>query len=422
MSAPWAVAAVTLTLRNLLQREIPLRDTVLGDLTVTTRSPDMARKTLTGTSLNIFLYDTAVNAAWANQQPLPRPGESAAPQLALTLHYLLSAYGRDDVDQDALNHRVLGAAMAILHENPVLTAADLGAAVADSRVAEQVEQIKVSALPMGVDELSKLWTACQSNLRVGAAYEVSVVLIDGAEAVPVPLPVLTRGSEDRGVQTVLGAAPVLAGAFPQRSQPAARQGESIVLQGSRLSVAGTLLRFRSLSPSGPSAAIDLMPQPGPQAGDLALTLPDTPADPGAWGHWRPGFYSISAVTTQAGAAPLHSNAVALALAPAITVKPHSPATVTAGGIVTLTCSPRIGDGQQVLVLCGDAVLTPATILNPAPGDPALDSTPTTVTFTVPVLAAGSYPVRLRVDGVDSIPVDFTAAAAAFDPAQQVQLP
>ncbi|MDD0857527.1 hypothetical protein NHF46_06625 [Arthrobacter alpinus] len=114
-----------------------------------------------------------------------------------------------------------------------------------------------------------------------------------------------------------------------------------------------------------------------------------------------------------------SGAVGLALSPTITLSPHAPATVSVGDTVTLKCSPRIGDGQNIVILCGEASVAPDSVDNPASGDPGFASTPTTITFTAPNAGAGTHPVRLRVDGVDSIPVTFTGAVPAFDSAQQV---
>jgi hypothetical protein len=86
--------------------------------------------------------------------------------------------------------------------------------------------------------------------------------------------------------------------------------------------------------------------------------------------------------------------------------------------LTLTCEPRIADGQRVLLLFGDRQVAPSSISTPA------DTTqPTTLAFAVPDVAAGGYLVRLRVDGVDSIPVIYsgTPAVPAFDPLQKVNV-
>lgn len=426
MSSTWAVAAVTTALRNLLQSQVPARDPALSDLTVTTRTPDMARKTVSGASLNVFLYGTSVSAAWRNQDsPQARPGEQGTPPLALDLHYMVTAYGRDDADQDAVSNRALAGAMAVLHDHPLLDPSELvlSGDLADNRLAAQPERLRISPLPLSLDDLSKLWTGFATNLRVSGAYEVTVVLIDSADPGSAALPVLARGDADQGVQTILGAAAVLAALVPPVPQPAAVLGQSVAVTGSNLTTVNTVLRFTSLwQPVPPVVApvpVELEPANGPVPGQLAVTLPDRATDPKAWGNWVPGFYTAVALTRAAGLPAMVSNAVALALAPAITLSPHAPATVSAGGTVTLTCSPRIGDGQHVSILCGDQPVQPAMLSNPASADPNHDSTPTTLTFTVPALPAGTYPVRLRVDGVDSIPVTFTGPVPAFDPAQQV---
>ncbi|RAN77917.1 hypothetical protein B5P43_17905 [Bacillus sp. SRB_336] len=425
MSSTWAVAVVTAALRNLLQTTVPLLDAALSDLTVTTRTPDMARKTVSGASLNVFLYGTAVNAGWRNQDPpRTRPGEQATPPLALNLHYLVTAYGRDDADQDAVSHRALAAAMGVLHDHPVLSPDELTAALANSDVAGQPERLRVTPLPLSTDELSKLWTAFQTNLRVSAAYEVTVVLIDSHNPGSAALPVLARGGHDEGVLTVLGAAATLTSLTPPRSQAAAELGQTVAVTGTSLTPVDTSLRFtsmwRPLPPVPPLPPVEVAPAPGPGAGRLQAVLPDLAADPGAWGRWVPGFYTVSAVTRTAGLPAAVSNSAAFALAPAISVSPHAPTAVSVGGTVTLSCSPRIGAGQDVVVLCGGAGAR-ATVSNPSPADPGYESTPTMVTFSVPAVPSGLHPVRLRVDGVDSIPVTFTGAVPAFDPAQQVRV-
>ena len=52
-------------------------------------------------------------------------------------------------------------------------------ALAASDLADQVELIKITPAAMSTDEMSKLWSAIQSHYRPSAAYQVSVVLIEG---------------------------------------------------------------------------------------------------------------------------------------------------------------------------------------------------------------------------------------------------
>jgi hypothetical protein len=54
----------------------------------------------------------------------------------------------------------------------------------------------------------------------------------------------------------------------------------------------------------------------------------------------------------------------------------------------------------------------------------MDTTqPTTLVVTVPAVPAGDYLVRLRVQGIDSLPVTVTGSPAklAFDPQQKVHV-
>jgi hypothetical protein len=131
-------------------------------------------------------------------------------------------------------------------------------------------------------------------------------------------------------------------------------------------------------------------------------------------RWAPGFYTVALVVKKTGVPAMASNEVAFALAPQITVSPANAAPGTVN--LTLTCEPRIVTGQRVLSLFGDRQIEPDSVTNP------IDTTqPTTLAFTIPSVGAGSYVVRLRVDGVDSIPVVYsgTPPVPSFDPLQKV---
>ena len=59
------------------------------------------------------------------------PGFGAGqPPLGLNLYYLVSAHGHNEDDPDPISHRLLGKAMAILHENPMLEPAEIRDALA----------------------------------------------------------------------------------------------------------------------------------------------------------------------------------------------------------------------------------------------------------------------------------------------------
>ncbi|MFC4761999.1 DUF4255 domain-containing protein [Dyella koreensis] len=411
MSNVLAIAAATRTLRNVLLSRMPLLDTDLSDLEVTLQPPDLARKGISKAQLNLFLYQVVYNAGWRNMD-MPgrvRPGETAQPALALNLHYLITAWGRGDSDNDAVSHRVLAAAMSTLHDRPLLDGDDIRNALPNNDLADQIERVRLTPLPQSVDELSKLWTAFQTNYRVSSAYEATVVLIDNQSPSRASLPVLRRGAQDRGVISTASMAPSLSGVALPHSQAAARLGDDLILSGSQLNAANVLARFNSLRLDAP---VDVAPTEGAAPGTLQVHLADSVEDPQAPSRWAPGIYTVSLLAQPSGLPALLSNELPLALAPVITISPltGSPGTQH----LSLTCLPRIRDGQRVFLLFGDQLVTPKSITNPV--DP---HQPTALTFDVPGVSTGTYTVRLRVDGADSIPVDFTGPVPVFASNQQV---
>lgn len=411
MSNVLAIAATTRTLRNLLLARIPVLDAELADLEVSLQPPDLARKGISKTQLNLFLFQVVINAAWRNQD-MPgqvRPGETAPPALALNLHYLITSWGRGDSDSEALSHRVLAAAMSTLHDHPLLDRDDITNALPDNDLATQVERVRLTPLPQSVEELSKLWTAFQTSYRVSAAYEATVVLIDSQGTARAPLPVLRRGAQDRGVFTMASAAPVLDALAYPRSQTAVRLGETVILSGRQLGTDHTVVRFTSPRLDAP---IDLTPLAGGAAGTLQVAIADASVDPDAVARWAPGLYSVALLQQLPDLPALLSNELPLALAPSITLGALTAAT---GDIsLDVSCVPRIREGQRVFLLFGDRLLVLQSMSNPVD-----THQPTALVFQVPGVSAGTYTVRLRVDGADSIPVDFSGSSAMFDPQQQV---
>src|SRR5439155_15364191 len=84
--------------------------------------PDKARGTNNANQLNIFLYQILPNAAWRNMN-IPNQvasGETANAPLALTLHYLVTAFGRDNDTALPFGHHLLGRAMSILFDHALL--------------------------------------------------------------------------------------------------------------------------------------------------------------------------------------------------------------------------------------------------------------------------------------------------------------
>ena len=126
MSNALAIAGVTAVLRDLLDSGLidhEVTDAMGQGVTVSAVAPDTIR--IEGTEarpqLNVFMHQATPNAALRNVD-LPsrnRDGHRLSnPPLALDLHYLVTAYGVSDLQAEVL----LGYAMQLLHETPVLVA------------------------------------------------------------------------------------------------------------------------------------------------------------------------------------------------------------------------------------------------------------------------------------------------------------
>ncbi len=109
MSNEFAISAVTLTLRNLLDHVKELKDSDILDELPTTVKPkaeilvtnlplDEAYEFEQGKNqVNIFLYHVEHSASWRNREVPGRikNGESGNPPLGLNLYYLITAYGEN---------------------------------------------------------------------------------------------------------------------------------------------------------------------------------------------------------------------------------------------------------------------------------------------------------------------------------------
>ena len=415
MSNALAIAAVTATLRSLLETGVRA-DPDLNDTTVTTQPLDKARESNnTANQLNLFLYHTLPNAAWANMD-MPRrivPGETGIPALALKLYYLMTAYGRGDDTTQPFSHQVLGQAMSVLHDHPLLGAEEIRAATAvalpRTDLDRQIERVRITLQPLSLEELSKLWTGLQTQYRLSVAYEATVVLIDSTQVVRAPLPVLTRGV--RSQSSLIPPVPALEEVLPQGGQPSARLGETLSLGGHHLD--GTAIGVVFNHPLW-SAPVELPPQPGGTDTRLTVGIPDQPA------IWPAGFYTL-AVRVQRPTESYRrtTNELSFSLAPTMTIAPSAP---PAGNITfTVTCSPQVGveqHGTQIRLVQRAALLLGDREIRAEPPPSAAGPTGT-LTFIAANVVAGEYFVRLRIDGVDSLLVDRSVTPPVFDPTQKV---
>ncbi|MBR0846481.1 DUF4255 domain-containing protein [Bradyrhizobium diazoefficiens] len=448
MSSPLAIGAVSAVLRNLLDNGLIEAGPAVGStVNVSAVAPDTIDLTSPDEQprLNLFLHQVTPNPGWRNQA-LPSRSSSSGERLtnaplALDLHYLLTAYAKVDCQAEIL----LGYGMHLLHERPVLDRAAVQRALnpnpltlpmlppafqalAAADLADQAELIKVTPAVMGPEEMSKLWAAIQSHYRPSAAYVVSVVLIEATKVAMSPLPVLSRGiidpvtKKDRGVVVnpdMLPPLPTLFAAAPQFKQSGARLGEPVTLSGIRLS--GSNFRVRLAHPLFP-VAVELVPGPPNTDGtEITVTLPN---DAAAQAALAPGQWSLTLRFLPAGEPnERETNAVALIIAPALVIDPDPVLSLPAATVlrktlpsrvtVTLVSRPQVQPRQRTSLVLGSVEATAN------PRNAATD----TLVFDFPAtLPAGAYPARLRVDGIDSLLLDLSGDAPAFDPTQTLSVP
>jgi hypothetical protein len=441
MSTALAIGSVTAVLRDLLNNGVidhNLTAIVGTDVVVSALPPDRidaidANPADRRSRLNLFLYQVTPNAAWRNVGLPSRNGEGSRvsnPPLALDLHYLLTAYGAEEMHAEIL----LGYGMQLMHETPVLTRAairtalalptavpaggDLPAAMRNlftSELAEQVEMIKIAPQSLNTEEVSRMWAAFQAKYRPTAAYQVSVVLIESRIATRSALPV-----RQRNVYVVPFSQPVIERILSQRQagDPILPESDQPILAGYNLVIAGQRLRGDDTLVNVGGIAV------APLATDVSDTQILIPL-PAALQAGVQGAQVIHRRLIGSPPAPhrgVESNLAAFVLRPQIAAPINLTNTQTAtdgtrSAVVNLTIDPPVGATQRVVLLLNEFQPAPASPPDGAvarayafiaPPRISLQSPPSSLpppqsNITVPIsgVQPGAYLARVQVDGAES---------------------
>jgi hypothetical protein len=408
------IAAVSAVLRDLLNNG--LVDASVGDVTVSAQAPDRI-DTENGdlTQLNLFLYRVTTNLGWRSVGLPSVDGAGASrltnPPLALDLHYLLTAYGSNDFEAEIL----LGYAMQVMHENPVLdreairdsfavppvTGGILPPALQTltaAELADQVEQIKIIAEELSSEELSKLWAAFGAHYRPTAGYLASVVLIEGRRATRPALPVRERRLH------------VVPFREPRIEEVQAADGPGVpIVATSALVVLGKRLQRDPMEVRVSGALAPIVDSADAR---LEVTLP---------AGLRAGVQSVQVKHLYDFGTPtephrgVESNVAAFVLQPTfggLALDPTPAGTAPYTGEATVTVSPAVGRAQRVVLLLNrDSAATPSAYSFEAPAR-ATAADP----IVVPLVdvARGDYFVRVQVDGAAS-PLDLEPSSPTFGP-------
>lgn len=400
MSSALALAAVTTALQTALT--FLYKSSVLGTVNVAAIAPDLVDPTYgTGTGsdpvVNLFLHQVTPNAAWRNID-LPSLGPDGAtrlknPPLALDLHYLLTAYASADAEAEAL----LGYAILMLHENPILPRTiitDLLATLAsnayntalqDAGVASQIEMIKIVPDTLGREEMAWLWTALKSDYRPTFPFQASVVLMRNDNPTAYSLPVLTRS-----ITVQAGGVSQLLAVRPPYDQSGAVPPDVVKITGQSLTGASTIVLTNPVTNVSYSFAV---PAGALTNTMLSLQIPDVAA------KMPCGICQVCLQFTDASNnVTAQTNTLILGIATTIASGPAPTASVS-GSVttVTLSCDPQVQTQQQVsLSLISQT--TGGTSAGAAAQ--AFTGPAASLTFQLPVaLPADTYSAYLVVDGV-----------------------
>jgi Pvc16 N-terminal domain len=423
MSNALAISAVSAVLQYWLGQVFGGAPALSG-VKVTARAPDILQTEITAGTVpqmcvNVFLHQVTHNAAFRNVElpSLAADGSTrlSSPPLALDLHYLMTAYGTDDWEAEAL----LGYAVLMLHDYPVFARADITTALQNlsstnstnslstvlktTGLAEQIEMLKVTPETLGREEIAWIWSALKADYRPSYPFMVSLVTIKSPAMTLSSLPVLHR---DIGARTALATGlPTLTAVTPPNGQPAAQLGDTVTVSGTAMSGTATVLLTNArlgISQTLPATV-------GSSGASLQFTVPNPalpPPQPDPT-DLPAGTYFLSVTFSVTASQTMVSNSLPMTISATIDAG-WAPVTVAHGSnvAVSVPCVPYLRPGQEVSLLIGG---------QQAPADPF--TTPTRLpSFTFADLQSTSgsaVPARLRVDGIDSPILNLTSTPVTF---------
>ncbi len=404
MSNAMAIAAVTRVVQDAIRFNLSTSDIAGLDPEVWSLPLDLVESRIEDevNVINFFMYRTTYNQGWRNED-LPSRSHAGdvltKPKLGLDLYYILSCYGADDLYGDMM----LGYAMQVLHNNPVLSrsfitdqlAAMTGSifsGVKNSNLADQIEMVKIVPDTVNTEELSRLWTSFGAKYRQSTFYKATVVLIESEEPDRVVLPV---------EKPMLYVRPFNE---PEIVQLQAKASLTAAPHDILLIQPGQLLRIRGNSLIGDTTEVKINGtvaaiQGSPANEEIIVALP---------AGLVPGIQSVQIThMMKLGDPPVdhkgtNSNVKAFVLNPHITNITLNP------GDVTLDISSPVEAEQKVNLLLNERV-PPAASHAPHnytfefvhPGPVAAGS----ITIPVAGVVPGEYIVRLQVDKYISVVPD-----------------
>ncbi len=135
--------------------------------------------------LSLFLYQILENAHLKNQEmQLTDPTKVTFPSQILELYYMLTSHvssGEQDKTEKALEeHKVLGRALQVLHDNSIL-----GGSLLKGNL-DRSDELHITLTSPTLDDLTKIWTTFAGRpFRSSVCYVVTPVRIDSSRKMSV---------------------------------------------------------------------------------------------------------------------------------------------------------------------------------------------------------------------------------------------
>jgi hypothetical protein len=379
-------------------------------ISVTGNAPDVARGAQ-GCNLSVYLYhvqkdayqSNALNTNPAQVPGFPRAQRIPLQPLSLDLLYLLTASSDAGYLQE---QQAMSVAMRCLYEHPIITTTvPFGAATP--------EQFTLQLEVDGADQVGRLWQATTVAMRLSATYKVTVIFVT-PEAPPAAgppvkqvtllggaatVPFASAGGQLTGTKaTVVYRPPASTAANPMirnydLSPAVVAPGEPFIVFGGGLIGQRVFIAGGNLPETDITGWIDAGFET-PSDTRLAIRLPNLLGAPPAAAP-PPGIYTI-----ETGTGALRSNSTPLSVAAGISNVGNPPLLPSVAGVYTVQGLGIQGAVQLFL----DTVGLSAGNAAPGPGEFLVNAAGTQIEFQTPTgMKAGRWPLRLRVNEVESAP-------------------
>jgi hypothetical protein len=381
-------------------------------------APDAIRS-LGGAQLSLFLYHVEADHAREALFWQPQMGSAGGEPIrfvpmALNLFYLMSAYSESSYAEE---QQAMSVAMRIFHATPIVR----------NPTGPPAWELTLTMEHRSYDEMSRLWQAATSALRLSVVYRASVTFID-----PDASPGLAK--DPTTVTVTTGVLPVgftmgdpeLLGTFREVSytapggstvtlpqEPATvAPGQEVWLLGSALGDAGTaMVHLVDSGGAGTdvSAWVDAAgsspPGTGTNASRLVLKLPASTGSPPI-GAPTPGAYQVSVSQPATPGTPGFQTPL-IPLRVAALVDPAGGPVLTGPGPFTINGAGFLAGQTEISV--GSASL----VAGSGAGAFSVGAAGTSVSLqppTEPAAPAGTFlPVTIRVAGIETDPAFWVPA-------------